>query len=242
MIRLFARSMVLVWPKTALWTNFPSKRGAILDCLPRFLFWSRPRVFLIFRRCSRASFSAVCGPISPRFRARGVPCSSASLWTTFLGLCVLFGPEFCGLRRVVCTFRFCGLAATLALPDAWVLALRPRMGFVADIMDVQTISMQIQEMKADHEAGVYPGQEGLKAELRAVATEEVLGDPNLCMFNWLRVCAKLLGRASGQWSRAFRGGPSTGAVPAPVQRGPGGPPSPRATVSTAGGGHPPGQR
>lgn len=83
----------------------------------------------------------------------------------------------------------------MAFPDAWVLALRPRMGFGADIMDVETILMQIQQIRADHEAGVYPGQEGLKAELRAVATEEVLGDPSRCKFDWLRVCAKLLGRA-----------------------------------------------
>ena len=204
MIRLFTRALVLGWPKTAWWPNFidfPSKRGAILNCLPRFLFCSRPGR-RIFGQCSRASFSAVCGPISPRFRAWGVPCSSASLWTTFLGLCVLFGHEFFGLRRVVCTPRFFGLAATLAFPAAWMLALRPRMGYEVGIMDTLTLSLNIQEIKAAHEAGEYHGQEDVKAAIRAVATEEVLADPNLCKFDWLRVCAKLLGRAGSGSGRS----------------------------------------
>ena len=204
MIRLFTRALVLGWPKTAWWPNFidfPSKRGAILNCLPRFLFCSRPGR-RIFGQCSRASFSAVCGPFSPRFRAWGVPCSSASLWTTFLGLCVLFGHEFFGLRRVVCTPRFFGLAATLAFPAAWMLALRPRMGYEVGIMDALTLSLQIQEIKAAHEAGEYHGQEDVKAAIRAVATEEVLADPNLCKFDWLRVCAKLLGRAGSGSGRS----------------------------------------
>ena len=176
-------------------------------------FWHHPGFFSKFPTfyghfvpCSRASFSAVCGPISTRFRAWGTHCSYASIRITLLGLGALFGHEFCGLRRVVSGFRFCGPAATLALLDAWFLALRPRMGGAitggalgARLPEMSMLLEEIRAIRARKDDNGYEGMEAVKTALRAVLPQEVLDDSARCDFACLRACAPLFNRtASGQ--------------------------------------------